>query len=68
MLDSSSKGVYPCSILSAGIQKSILIGDAVDERDIEELRLDFNMTGSQRSLEVHLLGADVSLSFFYSDS
>ncbi len=66
MTEAAQDGCIPCSILEQGIKKFVSASLDADMDSVEELRLDFNMSGTRRSLEVHLLGSDISLSFFYS--
>ena len=67
MTEAAQHGCMPCSILEQGIKKFMSASLDADMDTVEELRLDFNMSGTRRSLEVHLLGSDISLSFFYSN-
>ncbi|KAH8900301.1 HET-domain-containing protein [Thozetella sp. PMI_491] len=70
MKDRAAQGCTPCSVLSRGIQE-IVSSTAVlqqEEEGIDHLRLDFNMSGAERSLEAYPIGADICISFFYKKS
>lgn len=60
-------GCDSCAVLSDGILKFISDNGEVSREDVDELRIDFNLTGSRRSLEVVLLNTPVTLSFFCSE-
>jgi hypothetical protein len=63
-------GCDVCRILSEGILKFLEDGSCgVKREDVDELRVDFNLAASRRSLEVVLLGlaSPVKLSFFASE-
>lgn len=60
-------GCEVCLVLSNGILSFLadpLCG--VAKEAVDELRIDFNLAGSRRSLEVVLLNTPVTLSFFAS--
>ncbi|KAL2128495.1 hypothetical protein VTI74DRAFT_9107 [Chaetomium olivicolor] len=61
-------GCEVCAILSDGIIKFLSDeSHGVIREDVEELRIDFNLAGSRRSLEVMLLNTPIKLSFFASE-
>ena len=60
-------GCDVCSILSEGILKFVEDGSCgVSREDVDELRIDFNLTATRRSLEVLLLGTPIKLCFYAS--
>ncbi|KAL2020094.1 hypothetical protein VTK56DRAFT_8898 [Thermocarpiscus australiensis] len=60
-------GCYPCSVLSEGILKFFADDGEVTREDVDQLRIDFNMAGTKRSLEVTLLNTPIELWFFRSE-
>lgn len=63
---SAAGGCVPCSILSSGIRQFLNDND-VGVREVSsdvQLRIDFNMFGTRRSLEICFLGSSLKLSFF----
>jgi hypothetical protein len=57
-----------CAILSDGILAFLSDNSCgVTRDDVDELRIDFNLAGSRRSVEVVLLNTSVTLSFFVSE-
>ena len=64
-------GCDVCAILSEGILKFLEDESCeVKREDVDELRVDFNLSASRRSLEVVLLGtaSPIKLTFFASES
>ena len=54
-------------MLSDGILKFIEQDGEVSREEVDELRIDFNMAGTRRSIEVVLLNTPIALSFFCSE-
>ena len=60
-------GCEACAILSEGILKFIEEDGEVSREDVGEHRVDFNLAGTRRSIEVVLLNTPIVLSFFCSE-
>ncbi|KAJ4286394.1 hypothetical protein N0V88_008017 [Collariella sp. IMI 366227] len=61
-------GCEICTILSDGILKFVEDkSNGLERENVEDVRIDFNLTGSRRSLEVMLLNTPVKLCFFASE-
>lgn len=60
-------GCDVCAVLSDGILAFLSDNSCgVTREDVDQLRIDFNLAGSRRSVEVVLLNTPVTLSFFLS--
>jgi hypothetical protein len=61
-------GCEVCAILSEGILKFLSDESCgVAREDVDELRIDFNLAATRRSLEVALLGTPIRLCFYASE-
>jgi hypothetical protein len=67
MLSNAQAGCVPCSIFSDGILRFLTDNCEISRDDVNELRIDFNLTGNGPSLELMLLNTPIKLCFFCSE-